>query len=224
MATTSKSSPPPRQPQPGLAQFRRHRQGALAHPPLPQDARTKNRPPWASACSNRRLPRCNAEARRPIGAGSGIADARKMRRQTQGRNPRRYWPGQAPHIVVARQLLHRAKIVWRTPPPRHHHSRHRRHGGATGQMLPPDSRRPHPRLHPQGPGLIIHTHDCPSIAHFRADPDKWLDVEWEAETRKMFDVPSSSWSPTSAACSPRSPRPSPSTAPTSTMWHGRRGR
>jgi len=37
-------------------------------------------------------------------------------------------------------------------------------------------------------GLIIHTHDCSSIRAFRTDPDKWLDVEWEAEPGHMFDV------------------------------------
>ena len=37
-------------------------------------------------------------------------------------------------------------------------------------------------------GLIIHTHDCTSIRAFRTDPDKWLDVEWEAEPGHMFDV------------------------------------
>ena len=37
-------------------------------------------------------------------------------------------------------------------------------------------------------GLLIHTHDCPAIANYRADPDKWLDVEWDPETKKMFDV------------------------------------
>jgi GTP pyrophosphokinase len=37
-------------------------------------------------------------------------------------------------------------------------------------------------------GLIIHSHDCPAISAFRADPDKWLDVEWEAEPGQMFDV------------------------------------
>ncbi len=37
-------------------------------------------------------------------------------------------------------------------------------------------------------GLIIHTHDCASIRTFGADPDKWLDVEWEAEPGRMFDV------------------------------------
>jgi GTP pyrophosphokinase len=40
----------------------------------------------------------------------------------------------------------------------------------------------------KGQGLLIHTHDCPSIAHYRSDPEKWLDVEWDPDTRKMFDV------------------------------------
>ncbi len=40
----------------------------------------------------------------------------------------------------------------------------------------------------KGQGILIHTHDCPSIAQFRADPDKWLDVEWDPETNKLFDV------------------------------------
>jgi len=40
----------------------------------------------------------------------------------------------------------------------------------------------------KGKGLIIHTHDCPTITHYRNDPDKWVDVEWDTETRKMFEV------------------------------------
>jgi len=40
----------------------------------------------------------------------------------------------------------------------------------------------------KGKGLIIHTHDCPTIAHYRSDPDKWVDVEWDPETHKLFDV------------------------------------
>ena len=40
----------------------------------------------------------------------------------------------------------------------------------------------------KGQGLLIHTHDCPSIARYRDDPDKWLDVEWDPDTKKMFDV------------------------------------
>jgi GTP pyrophosphokinase len=37
-------------------------------------------------------------------------------------------------------------------------------------------------------GLVIHTHDCPSIRKFRVDPEKWLDVEWDPETKRLFKV------------------------------------
>jgi GTP pyrophosphokinase len=37
-------------------------------------------------------------------------------------------------------------------------------------------------------GLIIHTHDCPQVSHYREDPDKWVDVEWEPDLEKAFDV------------------------------------
>lgn len=35
-------------------------------------------------------------------------------------------------------------------------------------------------------GLVIHTHDCPSVRKFKLDPDKWLDVEWEPESQHLF--------------------------------------
>jgi GTP pyrophosphokinase len=37
-------------------------------------------------------------------------------------------------------------------------------------------------------GLHIHTHDCPQVSHYRDDPDKWVDVEWEPDLDKTFDV------------------------------------
>lgn len=37
-------------------------------------------------------------------------------------------------------------------------------------------------------GLVIHTHDCPAIRKFRLDPEKWLDVEWDADPKKLFSV------------------------------------
>jgi GTP pyrophosphokinase len=37
-------------------------------------------------------------------------------------------------------------------------------------------------------GLIIHTHDCPQVRHYREDPDKWVDVAWAAELDKFFEV------------------------------------
>jgi RelA/SpoT family (p)ppGpp synthetase len=40
----------------------------------------------------------------------------------------------------------------------------------------------------KGQGLVVHTHDCPTAAKSRTDPEKWLDVEWAPETDKMFDV------------------------------------
>lgn len=40
----------------------------------------------------------------------------------------------------------------------------------------------------KGQGLIIHTHDCPSASKVRGDKDKWVDVEWDPETDRMFDV------------------------------------
>jgi guanosine-3',5'-bis(diphosphate) 3'-pyrophosphohydrolase len=35
-------------------------------------------------------------------------------------------------------------------------------------------------------GLVVHTHDCPAIRKFRLDPDKWLDVEWEPESKRLY--------------------------------------
>lgn len=40
----------------------------------------------------------------------------------------------------------------------------------------------------KGKGLVIHTHDCPAIRKFRMDPDKWMDVEWDPDTRRLFKV------------------------------------
>ncbi len=37
-------------------------------------------------------------------------------------------------------------------------------------------------------GLVIHTHDCLAIRKFKLDPEKWLDVEWDADHKKLFKV------------------------------------
>ncbi|MDC6484711.1 bifunctional (p)ppGpp synthetase/guanosine-3',5'-bis(diphosphate) 3'-pyrophosphohydrolase [Methylophilaceae bacterium] len=37
-------------------------------------------------------------------------------------------------------------------------------------------------------GLIIHTHDCPSIRKFKLDHEKWVDVEWEPNSDAYFNV------------------------------------
>ncbi len=40
----------------------------------------------------------------------------------------------------------------------------------------------------KGQGMVIHTHDCPVIARARHDPERILDVAWDPETRKPFEV------------------------------------
>jgi GTP pyrophosphokinase len=37
-------------------------------------------------------------------------------------------------------------------------------------------------------GMVIHTHDCPVFSKTRPDPDRLLDVQWDPETRKAFEV------------------------------------
>src|SRR5690349_1316229 len=39
-----------------------------------------------------------------------------------------------------------------------------------------------------GRGMMIHTHDCPVVVKTRKDPDKWLEVEWAPDTKKLFSV------------------------------------
>ena len=40
----------------------------------------------------------------------------------------------------------------------------------------------------KGEGLVIHTHDCKTAIRSRSDPEKWIDVDWDPETDKLFDV------------------------------------
>ncbi len=40
----------------------------------------------------------------------------------------------------------------------------------------------------KGQGLVVHTHDCPAIHPFHFDPEKWVDVQWDSYTDRMFDV------------------------------------
>jgi GTP pyrophosphokinase len=40
----------------------------------------------------------------------------------------------------------------------------------------------------KGQGMVIHTHDCPTVAKARHDPERILDVAWDPETRKPFEV------------------------------------
>ncbi len=37
-------------------------------------------------------------------------------------------------------------------------------------------------------GLVIHTHDCQIINELSLDHDRWVDVEWEPDSEKLFNV------------------------------------
>jgi guanosine-3',5'-bis(diphosphate) 3'-pyrophosphohydrolase len=40
-----------------------------------------------------------------------------------------------------------------------------------------------------GHGLVVHTDDCPTARRQRArDPDRWVDVKWSEDTKRMFSV------------------------------------
>ena len=40
----------------------------------------------------------------------------------------------------------------------------------------------------KGQGMVIHTHDCPIAAKGNRDPERVLDVQWDANPSKLFDV------------------------------------
>ncbi len=40
----------------------------------------------------------------------------------------------------------------------------------------------------KGQGMVVHTHDCPVIAKSHRDPERVLDVQWDASPKKLFDV------------------------------------
>jgi GTP pyrophosphokinase len=39
-----------------------------------------------------------------------------------------------------------------------------------------------------GHGLVVHTHDCPSLRKGRSGIDEWIDVAWDKNINKLFDV------------------------------------
>jgi len=40
----------------------------------------------------------------------------------------------------------------------------------------------------KGQGLPVHSHECPAIHLFHFDPEKWVDVQWDAAPERLFDV------------------------------------
>ncbi|MDO8346392.1 MAG: bifunctional (p)ppGpp synthetase/guanosine-3',5'-bis(diphosphate) 3'-pyrophosphohydrolase [Rugosibacter sp.] len=40
----------------------------------------------------------------------------------------------------------------------------------------------------KGQGLVVHTHDCPTLAKLRSERGNWVDVEWESGIDQLFEV------------------------------------
>ena len=40
----------------------------------------------------------------------------------------------------------------------------------------------------KGQGLVVHTHDCVSLAKQRGERNDWVDVDWEPEVRGNFEI------------------------------------
>ncbi len=40
----------------------------------------------------------------------------------------------------------------------------------------------------KGAGLMIHAHDCPTLRRNRKEGDQWIDVEWERDSSRVFEV------------------------------------
>ena len=40
----------------------------------------------------------------------------------------------------------------------------------------------------KGQGLEVHMHDCPQARKLRSERDRWIDVEWEPASDRLFDV------------------------------------
>lgn len=38
-------------------------------------------------------------------------------------------------------------------------------------------------------GLVVHTHDCPQVSKGRIDAEKLIDVDWDPDVARLFDVP-----------------------------------
>lgn len=40
----------------------------------------------------------------------------------------------------------------------------------------------------KGQGMEVHMNDCPSLSRNRADRERWVDVEWDTDSERMFEV------------------------------------
>ena len=94
-------------------------------------------------------------------------------------------------VVVSRQLL---SIANQMPPPETNQKGAILIRGSEGNAVQfarcckPIPGDPIIGLISKGQGMVIHTHDCPAFGKTRPDPERMLDVAWDEDTRRLFEV------------------------------------
>jgi GTP pyrophosphokinase len=174
-------------PNPGLALVRRDGQGALAHPPLPEDdaaagiGRSRRAPPRAGGALAQGEPDEIGDSHwKRFFKGDSAKNREEVLATSASASASRSW---------SRRSSCRSRIDRGRPSPRlDHDPRHRRPRGAVRAVLPADPGDPIIAQIRKGQGLLVHTHDCPAIHPFHFDPEKWVDVQWDPSPDRLFDV------------------------------------
>ena len=211
-----------RKPNPVWLLVRAHRQGALAHPPLPEDhAATRNRPRLGERLLDQALRDAEGRRSRTIDDARWDALLRDPAQDARG-DPRRHRPRQAPRRRWSRGSCSND----RASPTDDGEERRTRSRSAAPRAWRCSSRRAAGRSRAmpiigsikKGQGLVVHAvrlHQHRALAQERA---RAVDRRrmGPAHRRGFSRSRSTSWSRTSAECSPRWPRRSPRRARTST--------
>jgi len=98
--------------------------------------------------------------------------------------------GRRLNMVVARQLAHVGDTAAGEPATHAVVTIHGTEGMAVqfAQCCRPIPGDPIIGVIKSGQGLIVHTHDCPTLRRGRGGADQWLDVAWDKNINRPFDV------------------------------------
>jgi guanosine-3',5'-bis(diphosphate) 3'-pyrophosphohydrolase len=98
--------------------------------------------------------------------------------------------GRRLNMVVARQLAHVGDTAAGEPASHAVVTIHGTEGMAVqfAQCCRPIPGDPIIGVIKSGQGLIVHTHDCPTLRRGRSGADQWLDVAWDKNINRPFDV------------------------------------
>jgi (p)ppGpp synthase/HD superfamily hydrolase len=39
-----------------------------------------------------------------------------------------------------------------------------------------------------GRGIVVHTEDCPNVAEYRKQPERWIDIHWDPDPEGVYPV------------------------------------